>query len=66
MYTEQYQIDVLKVNRHLQWLRYGPFGREEACMVLGTRGTVIEWIRKEETHFRRWPYGQNPPTPCPL
>lgn len=40
-----YQLDQLRVEPEIRWIRYGAFGREEGGLIIGTKGFTISIMK---------------------
>ncbi|CAJ0927531.1 unnamed protein product, partial [Mesorhabditis belari] len=48
IYNDMYQLDQLRVEPEIRWIRYGAFGREEGGLIIGSKegGLIVKLFRR--------------------
>ncbi|CAJ0565473.1 unnamed protein product, partial [Mesorhabditis spiculigera] len=48
IYNDMFQLDQLRVDPKIRWIKYGPFGREEGGLIIGTTegGIIVKLFRR--------------------
>ncbi|XGW23354.1 hypothetical protein V3C99_005526 [Haemonchus contortus] len=49
LYTHLHLLDIMKLDRPLSWMKFGPFGREEGALIVGTKdgGLLVKLFRRK-------------------
>ncbi|PIO71261.1 hypothetical protein TELCIR_06842 [Teladorsagia circumcincta] len=49
LYTHLHLLDIMRFDRPLSWIKFGPFGREEGALIIGTKdgGLLVKLFRRK-------------------
>lgn len=49
LYTHLHLLDVIRIDRSLSWMKFGPYGREEGALIIGTKdgGLLVKLFRRK-------------------
>jgi len=48
LYIDQLRVDTIRMDRPIEWIKFGRMGREEGVLVISTEGNLLILVKRHK------------------